>query len=105
MVVTHHPIQLRTSLPIYCTCKMSIPLWKRLQRLWTTELERIDYLQFLCENGWLWKTNEDWRSIIDRVPKSEIFAPVCPSLARFKANMGLPRWKWMEIGTEDTIPR
>ena len=105
MVVTHHLILLGYPLRVYCTCEMSIPLWKRLQRLWTTKLERIDYLRFLCENGWLWKTNEDWRSIMDRFPESEIFAPLCPLLAGFRSRKSVARRKWREIGTENTIPR
>lgn len=59
---------------------MAIPLWERLERFWESGLTRHDYRQFICENGWLWKMNWDWRLIIDDFP--EIFDPLesCPLL-------------------------
>lgn len=67
----------------------------------TTKLEKVDYLRFISEDDWLWKTNEDWKSIMD----SEIFGPLCALFARFGASKLVERWKWREIGTENTIPQ
>ena len=41
----------------------------RLERLWTSGCTKLDYLNFLSDNGWVWSNHRWWTDIMNDFPE------------------------------------